>query len=119
MAPTFEDIDAYVASLPATVRQVVEDLRARVHALVPDAQETIRYGIPTFALDGRSFVHVGVWTTYVSIYPLPADDEFVAGPLGPFRAGKGTARFPLVAPLPYDVIDRMIVLLAERRRGAA
>jgi uncharacterized protein YdhG (YjbR/CyaY superfamily) len=117
MAATFDDIDAYVASLPPDVQHVLEALRARVHALVPGAQETIRYGIPTFALGGRSFVHVGAWSTHVSIYPLPPDEELVGGALAPYRAGKGSARFPLSEPLPYDVIDRMIVLLAERRSG--
>jgi uncharacterized protein YdhG (YjbR/CyaY superfamily) len=114
-APVPRDVDAYIAALPADRRPVVEELRARVHSLVPEAQETIRYGIPTFTLAGRSFVHLGAWSTYVSVYPLPADQEFVTGPLGRYRAGKGTARFPLDEPLPYDVIDRMVVLLAVRR----
>ena len=84
-----ENVDAYIAALPVDVQPVAEALRARVHVLVPAAQETIRYGIPAFTLDGRPFAHLGAWSTYVSIYPLPADEDFVATALARTAPARG------------------------------
>ncbi|MFQ6326100.1 hypothetical protein ACLMAL_08170 [Nocardia sp. CWNU-33] len=32
----------------------------------------------------------------------------------PYRAGKGTVKFPLGKPIPYDLVARIAAMLAER-----
>ena len=39
-------IDAYLATLPADQREALQHLRAQVARLVPEAEETISYGMP-------------------------------------------------------------------------
>src|SRR3712207_7330151 len=63
-------VDEYVAGLPGDMRQRVDQVRRLVAAAVPGAAETIRYGTPTFTVDGRSLVHVTVWTRHVALHPL-------------------------------------------------
>jgi uncharacterized protein YdhG (YjbR/CyaY superfamily) len=104
----FETVDAYVASLPAQSRAIVEEIRGRIHAAVPTVTESISYGIPAFSLDGRVLLFVAAWKHFVSVYPLPAD----AGELEPYRAAKSTARFPLAEPIPYDLIERLVARVA-------
>lgn len=46
-------IDAYVARQAEFARPVLEELRRRVHAACPGAQETIKWGAPAFTWRGK------------------------------------------------------------------
>jgi hypothetical protein len=46
-------VDEYIASQPETGQRVLKRVRSIIRKAVPDAQETISYGIPTYKLDGR------------------------------------------------------------------
>jgi hypothetical protein len=41
-------IDAYIADAPPFAQPILKELRKRIHATVPDAVETIRWGAPFF-----------------------------------------------------------------------
>ncbi len=105
-------VDAYLASLPAASRAIVEGIRSRIHHAVPAVAESISYGIPTFSLDGRVLLYVAAWKRFISIYPLPTDAGELERKLAPFRAAKSTARFPLAKPIPYDLIERWVAACA-------
>jgi uncharacterized protein YdhG (YjbR/CyaY superfamily) len=107
MTDRTDPIDAYAAGLAPAAAEVVTELRRRVHALRPDVAEVLRYDIPTFQVDGRSRVHVAAWAKHVSIYPVPHDPA-LADDLAPYLAGKGTLRFPLAKPMPWELVDRVL-----------
>lgn len=114
--PTKPDtVDAYIAGFPDAVRPVLVAIRAAIRKVLPEAAEAISYGIPTFKVNGRNLVHFAGWKTHVSVYPLPAGDAAFQDQLAPHRAGRGTAKFPLDKPVPYDFIARIAALLKEER----
>jgi uncharacterized protein YdhG (YjbR/CyaY superfamily) len=118
MAGNFATIDEYIASCPAEAGRILEGIRRTIRSTVPDAAETISYGMPTFTLDGTYFVYVAAWKHHVSLYPVPAADELDAAlerEIAPYRAAKATLQFQLAKPVPYELITRLVTLLAERR----
>jgi uncharacterized protein YdhG (YjbR/CyaY superfamily) len=94
---------------------VLAELRDRIHSVAPDAEETIRYDIPTFKLRGRSFIHLAAWQKHISVYPIPDGDAEFEQQIAPYRSGKGTLKFSLGQPMPYELIERIIALLAAQR----
>jgi len=108
-------VEEYLDTLRPEVRDVVQSMRDAVLAAVPDATERISYGIPTFDVDGRALVHVAGWKAHVSVYPLPDLDTPVGVEVAPYVAGRGTAKFPLDRPIPYDLIGRIAAALLESR----
>ena len=119
MASTFSDIDDYIASFPADVQLVLQQIRQTIHAAVPDSGEKISYDIATMTRDGNRYVHFAGWAKHVSLYPVPEPDETEAGQamaaeLEPYLAGKGTLKFPQNKPIPYALIGRVAAALAER-----
>lgn len=114
MAVKFASVDEYIGSFPADVQAVLEQIRQRIRGALPAAQETIRYDIPTFQINGRNVVHFAGWKQHVSVYPVPAGDLALQQQIEPYLAGKGTLKFPLDQPIPYDLIERVAALLAER-----
>ena len=111
----FETVDAYLGSFPEEVRPILEQVRATIRAAVPGAEETISYDIPTFKLDGRAVVYFAGWKHHVSVYPIPEADDALEREIAPFRAAKGTLKFPLDRPIPYELIGRAAAQLAAQR----
>ena len=109
-------IDEYLARVPDDKRAALERLREQIHAAVPNATETISYGLPTFKLDGRWLVAFGVARKHCSFYAGSAPLEAMAGELTDYRLWKGTINFPADRPLPADLVRKLIeVRIAEHR----
>jgi uncharacterized protein YdhG (YjbR/CyaY superfamily) len=111
----FETVEAYLASFPDEVRSILQQVRSTIQTAVPGAVETISYDIPTFKLDGKSVVYFAGWKHHVSVYPIPEADEDLERAFAPYRAAKGTLKFPLDRPIPYDLIGKTPALLAAQR----
>lgn len=64
--------------------------------------------MPTFSFQGRRIVHVAGWNRHVSLYPVPKGDSQLLADVGPYLAGRGTLKFDLAKPIPYDLIRRVV-----------
>jgi len=103
-----KDMDAYIAGFPTDVQQILEEIRKRIRKAAPDAEETISYRIPTFALKGRYLVYFAAYKKHVSLYPAPRESEKFKKELSAYEGGKGTVRFPLDKPIPLGLITRIV-----------
>jgi uncharacterized protein YdhG (YjbR/CyaY superfamily) len=115
MASTAATVDAYIAGFPAATQEVLQELRRRVHAALPDAEERISYQIPTFALGGQYVIYLAGWKKHVSIYPIPDGDAELNADLAPYLSGQGTIKLPLNKPIPWDLVDRAIAAQVATR----
>ena len=108
-------IDEYIQTFPADVQAILEKIRQTIHQAVPEVQETIRYGMPTFDLNGQHLVFFAGWKQSISIYPLPAGNAAFQQKIAPYKNEKSTLRFPVDKPLPYDVVGEMVTLLKQEK----
>ena len=106
------DIDAYIAAFPDERQAILEQIRAAIKAVVPEATETISYGMPSFMLNNQNLVYFSAFKYHIGFYGLPEGDAAFQAALTPFKAGKGTLQFPLNEPMPLDLI-RQIVLFKK------
>ena len=100
-------IDDYIAGFPGDVQAILEELRMTIRRAAPDAEETIKYQIPTFTLKGN-LVHFAAYKEHIGFYPAPTGIEKFKHELAVYGAGKGTLRFPLDEPIPFDLIGRIV-----------
>lgn len=110
-------VDAYIESFPEDVRAILQEVRRTIHDAVPGAGEKISYAIPAVTLDGKALVYFSGWQKHVSVYPIPTGDDALTRELEPYRAGKGTLKFPLGSPVPYELIRRVAARFAEQRQA--
>lgn len=115
MAEHPQSVDAYIASFPEPVRPVLSGIRSAILAAAPGATETISYGMPTVALDGRLLVYFAGWKQHVALYAIGVMDPELEAVLAPFRAEKDTVRFPLGRPVPYALVERLTRALVAAR----
>ena len=79
---------------------------------IPDADETISYGMPAYALGGRVVVYFAGWKQHAALYPGSAQTFAAFGKdVAGYATSKGTLQFPLGEPLPV----RLIAAIAKYR----
>ncbi|MGX9899670.1 iron chaperone [Arthrobacter sp. SA17] len=111
-----DSIDDYIASQPAEMQEILKEVRRRVHEAVPGAGEMISYGIPTITVEGHYVVYFAGWKHHLSVYPVPRGEEDLRAEMDPYLTGKGTLKFPLGKPIPYDMIANVAAQLAAERQ---
>jgi uncharacterized protein YdhG (YjbR/CyaY superfamily) len=119
VAAAFADVDEYIRSFPAEVQVILEQVRQVIRDALPGCAETISYQMPTFTVGGRGLVHFAAWKNHLGLYPVPRGDEAFEQLVAPYRAAKDSARFRYDRPVPADVIERIVLLLLDRRGPAA
>lgn len=112
---TITTIDKYIRTFPHDTRRILERLKEIVHEAAPDAQEAIRYGIPTFRLNGN-LVHFAAYRDHIGFYPAPSGIEAFRDELAPYIHGKGTVRFPIDKPIPYDLVRKIVTYRVKENR---
>lgn len=103
-----ETIDAYIAMFPKEVQGRLERLRRVIQQAAPDAEEAIRYQMPTFRLAGRNLVHFAAFAHHIGFYPIPSGISAFKKELSVYKQGKGSVQFPLDEPLPYELVEKIV-----------
>src|SRR6267378_8571721 len=106
----FETINEYIESFPENVRTILERLRATVRQAAPEAVESISYDMPTFKLDGKRLVYFSAWKNHIGFYSIPEGNGVFRKQLSPYAGPKGSLRFPLENPIPYDLVNKIVTL---------
>jgi uncharacterized protein YdhG (YjbR/CyaY superfamily) len=103
----FTTIDEYIALFPEETQQILQEIRAIIHASAPDAQEKISYQMPTFFLEGN-LVHFAAWKNHIGFYPTPSGLEAFKSELSGYAGTKGAVHFPIDKPLPLDLVGKIV-----------
>ena len=101
-------IDEYIVGFPSDTQKVMQQIRAVIKNVVPDAEETISYAIPTFTLNGKYLVYFAGFKKHIGFYPAPVGIEEFKDQLSGFKTGKGSVQFPLDSPMPLDLIRSIV-----------
>jgi len=104
----FQSIDDYIAIFSKDIQKKLEEVRATIKTVVPDAKEKISYQIPAFELNGKNLIYFAGWKKHISIYPIPSGTEEFNQEIAPYMDGKGTLKFPIDRPLPLELIGRIV-----------
>jgi uncharacterized protein YdhG (YjbR/CyaY superfamily) len=105
----------YIASKPKASRASLEAVRRAIRKAIPAAQEGLAYQMPAYTLGGIAVLYFAGWKTHYSLYP--ASDALAAKfarELAPYERSKGTIRFPLAAPVPVRLIERIAKFRARQ-----
>jgi uncharacterized protein YdhG (YjbR/CyaY superfamily) len=116
--PVYKDVDAYIAAAPRKVQPILRKVRATIRKAAPEAQETISYAIPAYTLGGP-LVYFAAFPDHISIYPAPRGAPEFKQELAAYKGGKGTVQFPLVRPIPFGLITRIVKFRMKENKARA
>ncbi|HEX7152970.1 MAG TPA: DUF1801 domain-containing protein [Thermoanaerobaculia bacterium] len=105
---TPKDIDAYIAGYPETVQTAMQQLRKTIHKAAPGIEEAIKYNMPTFVLNGINLVHFAAYKHHIGFYPAPREADEFKDELAGYDGAKSSVSFSLEAPMPLDLVTRIV-----------
>lgn len=102
-------VEAYFEALSERSRVELGRLRAAIQAAAPEATDAISYGMPAFALHGRSLVCYAAFKDHCSLFPMSMQViESHREELEPYLSGKGTIRFGMDERLPTALVKTIV-----------
>ncbi len=113
-----KNIDEYIAGFPEVVQEILEKVRKTIRDAAPDAEEAIKYQIPTFVFKGN-LVHFAAYKNHIGFYPAPSGIEKFKDELSVWEISKGTVRFPLDKPIPFELIGRITKIRVQENLDRA
>lgn len=112
---TSQEIDGYLAGLDEPKRSTLAELRRTILGIIPDAEQCISYGMPAFKLNGKTVAGFAAFKNHLSYLP---HSSLVFTELGDDLAGyvttKGSLHFSVDAPLPEDLVAKLIAVRREQ-----
>jgi uncharacterized protein YdhG (YjbR/CyaY superfamily) len=103
-----QSIDEYLSRVPDESRAALEKLRSTIKSVVPEAEETISYEVPTFKLNGRMLVSFAAFSKHCSFFPGAGPIELHEDELKSFPTSKGTIRFTTDRPLSAALVKKLV-----------
>ncbi len=112
-------VDEYIDAAPEPQQSTLRQLRAALAALLPDAEEGLSYGVPAFKVDGTPVAGYAYFKGHCGFYPhseavlSQVDPKLLAG----YKTARGTLRFPIDAPLPEELVERLVAIRLRELEG--
>jgi uncharacterized protein YdhG (YjbR/CyaY superfamily) len=116
MQSTAADVDTYVAEAPADRQEILRALRDACRDVLPDFEEAMTYGMPTYLREGVAEVGWASQKQYISLYILRTDvlnshREHLTG----LNVGKGCIRFRRPSQVDMDIVRSMLTATQATR----
>lgn len=102
-----QNVAEYISRFPDRSQLMMQQIRALVIELVPDAEESIAYGMPTFKKNGL-LTHFGAYQYHIGLYPGPEALMAHKDEISKYKNAKGSVQFPLDQPMPMALIKSII-----------
>lgn len=116
MADDYRSVDEYIAAQPESAGPALASVRAAIRKAVPEAEESISYGIPAYKIRNKPLLYFAGWKRHYSLYPAPK--ELIAAfaeELAEYEIRGSTIRFPLALPVPRVLIGRIARFRANNK----
>lgn len=100
-------VDAYIAEFPIEVQHILKEIRTIIFEEMPEITEKISYQMPTY-WHGKNLFHFAAFKSHIGFYPTSSGITSFAEELKPYKHAKGSIRFPLNEPIPYELIRKIV-----------
>lgn len=100
-------IEQYAAQFPELVQGRLHEMYMLLKAMMPDAEEKISYGMPSFHMNGP-LVYFGGFKSHIGFYPTGTGIAAFSHRFEGYKWSKGAVQFPLDKPFPVELIREMV-----------
>ena len=100
---------AHLKAFAPAQRKSLQAIREQISEELPDAQEIIKYGIPTFVIEGVPILGFNGYKKHNSLFPYsgsvtPRLEKELAG----YEQTKGSIHFEIDEPIPTALLKKII-----------
>jgi uncharacterized protein YdhG (YjbR/CyaY superfamily) len=103
------EITAHLKKFDKPQRDVLQAVRVAIAEILPEADEVIKYGIPTFAIDGKGVIGFDGYKNHNSIFPYSGSiGTRLKNELSKYEQTKGSIHFDKEKPMPKSLLKKII-----------
>lgn len=103
----FKTVDEYIAAFPENIQIILQEMRRVIKETAPEAKEVISYQMPGFKQNGV-LVWFAAFRNHIGFFPTALGVEVFKEKLAKYQTSKGTIRFPLDKPIPYELVREIV-----------
>lgn len=115
----FSNVDAYIASFPPDIQDLLDDVRSTVRKAAPKAEENIHKGAAAYYFDGEPVLFFSCLKKHIAIFATPETQIEFKDELSDYKQSKGSVKFPFSEPLPLPLITRIVKYKMQRLKEQA
>lgn len=109
MAKSKSVIDEHLKQFSGDQLESLIALRDVIREILPDAEETIAWGMPTFKVNGKNVAHFQGFKKHCSFFPGSGGITANIDSLPEWcETSKGTLKFPIGKKLPKTLVKKMV-----------
>ncbi|MEY4972341.1 MAG: hypothetical protein RL399_298 [Actinomycetota bacterium] len=102
-------ITAHLKKFDKPQRDALQAVRESIAQALPEAEEVIKYGIPTFAIDGKGVIGFDGFKRHNSIFPYSGSLTVrMKDELAQYEQTKGSIHFDIDKPFPKGLLKKII-----------
>ena len=111
-------VDEYIAAQEESVRPKLQELRTILRTAIPEAEERISWGMPTY-WKRHNIIHFAAGKRHIGIYPGPDAVIEFAERLQGYKTSKGAIQLPNDRELPLALVADIGRWSFEKITGAS
>lgn len=112
---TATQISAHLKKFGPVQKKILATLRDQIAAEFPSAEQVIKYGIPTFVLEGVPVIGFDGYKNHNSIFPYSGSfNSRLKGDLAKYEQTKGSIHFDLEKAFPKPLLKKILKARIEQ-----
>ena len=105
-------VDEYIEAASGEAQERLQEIRAVLKKVVPNAREILKWGSPVFE-EERILFSYSAYKSHLNFSPTGPAMEPFKRELAKFKTGKDTIQFPYDKPLPKALIRKIAAFRAK------
>jgi uncharacterized protein YdhG (YjbR/CyaY superfamily) len=103
------EITAHLKKFDKPQRDALQTVRETIAEVLPDAEEVIKYGIPTFTVNGKGVFGYDGFKKHNSLFPYSGSfNEIFREELKGYEQTKSSIHFPIDKPFPKTLLKKLV-----------
>ena len=103
------EVETYILQFPDDVQEILRSIRKLIKDNAPEAEELFAYGMPAYKTNKKPLVYFAAYKNHIGFYATPSGHKEFENELSKYKQGKGSVQFPLDQPIPYKLIERILI----------
>ena len=112
-------VNAHLRKFAPDQRKILMDLRDHLASKLPAAEQVIKYGIPTFHIEGVAIIGFDGFKSHNSIFPYSGSfNKRLKTELEKYEQTKGSIHFDLEKAIPKPLVNKILTERIEQINGS-
>ena len=104
-----KEVSDHLKKFDTAQRKALQTVREAIAEALPDAEEVIKYGMPTFTVNGKAVIGFDGFKNHNSIFPYSGSlNARLKEELASYIQTKGSIHFDLAKAMPKTLIRKIV-----------